>query len=174
MHAVLGSSKFSMKRNSQKGFTLMFKRIFGKSKKTDTKADNDDLNKEADYYDASTIYEDYKALMESKLVSWGFNISKDEGSISGVTKYKNNELEVILSYDMRDPGVYLTARSGKKIPAKSRIDEMEKLIGKKPTNYDEIANQLIDKADISMALSGSNEEKSKLIQDIENWYHENS
>ena len=75
---------------------------------------------------------------------------------------------------MRDPGVYLTARSGKKIPAKSRLDEMGKLIGKKPTNYDEIANQLIDKADISMALGGSDEEKSKLIQDIENWYRENS
>ena len=152
----------------------MFKRIFGKSKKANNKADNDDLNNEADYYDTTTIYEDYKALIESKLVSWGFNISKDEGSIGGVTKYKLNELEVILSYDMRDPGVYFYARSGKKTQLKSRLDEFTELTGEKLTNFDEIADSLIDKADISIALNGSDEEKSRIIQDLENWYHKNS
>ena len=152
----------------------MFKRIFGKSKKADNKADNDDLNNEAEYFDTTTIYEDYKALMENKLVSWGFNILKDEGSIGGVTKYTNNKLEVILSYDMRDPGVYLTARSGKKTPLKSRLDEFTELTGEKLTNYDEIADNLIDKTDISVALNGSSEEKNRVSQELENWYLENS
>jgi len=152
----------------------MFKNIFGKSKKTNSNVDNGDFNNKADDYDATTVYEDYKALMGSKLGSWGFNVSEDEGSISGVTKYRNNELDVILSYDMRDPGVYLTARSGKKTPLKSRLDEFTELTGEKLTNYDDIANNLIDKADISIALNGSDEEKSRIIQDLENWYHEHS
>jgi predicted DNA-binding protein len=83
-------------------------------------------------------------------------------------------LEVILEYDMRDPGVYFYARSGKKISTKTRIDEIAKSIGKKPVNYEAVENRLIDKNDISMALNGSAEEKNKLIQDLEDWYLENS
>ena len=75
---------------------------------------------------------------------------------------------------MRDPGVYLTARSGKKTPLKSRLDEFTELTGEKLTNYDEIADNLIDKTDISVALNGSSEEKNRVSQELENWYLENS
>jgi len=54
---------------------------------------------------------------------------------------------------------------------------LEKLSGKKPTiTYTDpnLDNKLVDKNDISLALSGSDEEKTKVIQDLENWYRENS
>ena len=139
----------------------MFKNIFGKSNKPNK---NPTL----------AIYDDYKAAIESKLVSWGFNVSENKDSISGVTKYKLGELEVILAYDRRDAGVYLYARSGKKISAKGRMDEMATLLEKKPANYEDVENKLIDKNDISVALGGSDDEKHNLIRDLENWHLENS
>ena len=139
----------------------MFKNIFRKSTKPKEKR-------------ADVVYKEYKTAIESKLASLGFNTEENKFGLGSVTKYKRNELEVILEYDMRDPGVYFYARSGKKIPAKTRIDEMEKLIGKKPVNYEDVENRLIDKNDISVALNGSDEEKNKLIQDLENWYLENA
>jgi hypothetical protein len=51
---------------------------------------------------------------------------------------------------------------------------MSQLLGKKPANYEDATNQLIDQNDISMTLQGSEEEKNKVIRDLEKWYIENS
>lgn len=139
----------------------MFKNIFHKSTKPKEKR-------------ADVIYKEYKAALESKLSLLGFNIEENKHGLGSVTRYKRNELEVILEYDMRDPGTYFYARSGKKIPAKTRIDEMAKLTGKKPVNIENVEIGLVDENDISLALNGSDEEKTKLIQDLENWHLENS
>ena len=139
----------------------MFKNLFQKSNKPKGKR-------------ADVIYKEYRAVIESKLSSLGFSIEENKHGLGSVTRYKRNELEVILEYDMRDPGAYFYARSGKKIPAQSRMDEIEKLIGKKSVNYEEVENKLIESNDISVALNGTDEEKNKLIQDLENWYLENS
>jgi len=146
----------------------MFKKLFHKSDKPKGKR-------------ADVIYQEYKSEIDSKLASLGFKIEENKFNLGSVTKYKLNELEVTLKYDMRDPGVYLYARSGKKVPAKTIMDEkmaeLEKLSGKKPTiTYTDpnLDNKLVDKNDISLALSGSDEEKTKVIQDLENWYRENS
>jgi hypothetical protein len=146
----------------------MFKNLFHKSNKPKRKR-------------ADVIYQEYKLEIESKLASLGFKIEENKFNLGSVTKYKLNELEVTLNYDMRDPGVYLSARSGKMILAKTIMDErmaeLEKLSGKKPKiTYTDpnLENKLVDKSDISLALSGSDEEKIKLIQDLENWYLENS
>ena len=139
----------------------MFKNLFQKSNKSKEKR-------------ADVIYKEYRAEIESKLSPLGFSIEENKHGLGTVTRYKLNELEVILEYDMRDPGTYFYARSGKEIPAKSRIDEMEKLIGKKPVNYEDVEKKLIETNDISVALNGTDEEKNKLIQDLENWYLENS
>jgi hypothetical protein len=120
------------------------------------------------------IYDNYKVHFSETLTSWGFVVSESEGPIGGNTTYKRNGLQVILGYDMRDPGVYLTAFSGEKEPLKNRLDELAKLTGNKSANYDEVENHLIDKVDISIALNGSDEEKTRIVQELENWYRKNS
>lgn len=120
------------------------------------------------------VYENYKVAIGEKLTSWGFVINESEGLIGGNTTYKRDELQVTLGYDMRDPGVYLTVLSGEKEPLKNRLDELAELTGNKPANYDEVKNHLIDKADISVALNGSDEEKTRVVQELENWYLKNS
>ena len=75
---------------------------------------------------------------------------------------------------MRDPGAYLTALSGKKEPLKNRLNELAELTGNKPANFSEVENRLINKADISIALSGTDDEKKRLVQELENWYLKNS
>ena len=121
-----------------------------------------------------TIYDNYKVDFGEKLTSWGFVVSESEGPIGGNTTYKRGELEVVLGYDMRDPGAYLTALSGKKEPLKNRLNELAELTGNKPANFSEVENRLINKADISIALSGTDDEKKRLVQELENWYLKNA
>ena len=122
------------------------------------------------------IYENYKAAIQSRLAPWGFTVVLDTNrAISGLTVYQRDKLKVMVGYDMRDdPGVYLYAQSGKKVPAKSGIDEMARVAGKKPTNYDEVTDTLVDAYDMQLPLGGSEEERSRLMRDLETWYREHS
>ena len=118
------------------------------------------------------IYDNYKAIIGNKLTTWGFVVTESEEWLGGNTTYKCGQLEVNLGYDTRGAEVYLTASSGKSM--KYPLDEFTRLTGNKLTNYDEVANRLIDKADISTPLNGSTEEQKRLIQTLEDWYLANS
>ena len=118
------------------------------------------------------IYEEYRSLLRDKLLPLRFD-GREGSGLGNYSVFKRESLELTLAFDLRDDATYIRAHSGKKAKYKTVLDQLPEEIRKKAVNLKEAEEFLVDKSDISLTLSGTDEEKASVIQTLDKWLEEN-
>jgi hypothetical protein len=139
-----------------------FKSLFGKGK-SETKGNSEQ------------IYDDYKNILDSKLIPLGFERQQEFVHVrEKEIAYKRNLLEITLHTEPPVAYTAIYATSGKKITYEEQVNQMPPEVRKKKKFINEQDKYtLVPALDFKIELSASQEAKVEFLQTLDNWLIEN-
>jgi hypothetical protein len=139
-----------------------FKSLFGKGK-SETKGNSE------------RIYDDYKNILDSKLIPLGFERQQEFVHVrEKEIAYKRNLLEVTLHAEPPVAHTAIYATSGKKITFEEQVNQMPPEIRKKiKFSSEQDKYTLVPALDFKIELSASAEVKEEFLQILDQWLIEN-
>jgi hypothetical protein len=121
----------------------------------------------------AVVYKEYRSLLRDKLIPVGFNVREGSG-LGNFSIFKRENLEISLEFELRENETSINVKSGRKVKFKTVLDQLTQSIQNKTANLQEAEEMSVDKADISLTLTGMEEEKISFMKRLDGWLAEHS